>query len=264
MAFDSSKAWTEATGMVSANRDVLLALAGVFLVLPLAALAVFVPAPEPPAGAQAEQIMELMGAYYRGAWPAYVIAAVVSSIGSLAMLALFTDRGRPTVGEAIRIGAVATPSVIAAQVLLGMGLALAAMVPLTLAMASGQQALAVLVLAGALLAAVWLWVRCSLVSPAVVVDGLRNPIAALQRSWRLTRGNAGRLLAFFVLVAIAFIISIWVVQMVLGLAVTLVLPGEAGRVAVALIGAVLQAVMSVYFVAVFAASHGQLAGTAGQ
>lgn len=261
MRFDSSTAWSEASRLVAANRDVLLALAGVFLVLPLAALAVFVPQPQPPEGARPEELLEMLGAFYRENWPAFVGAALVSMVGTLAMLALFTDRNRPTVGEAIRLGALGAPSVIAARLVLGMGLGAIVLVPLTLA--AGAPALAVVLALGALVAAIWVATRMSLISPAVMVDGLRNPIVAMQRSWRLTQGNAGRLLVFYVLVGLAFLISILVAQMVLGLVISLLLPGDAGVIANALIGAMLQAVMSVYFVAVIAACHGQLAGQGG-
>lgn len=262
MRFDSSQAWSEAAQSVAANRDVLLALAGVFMVLPLFALAIFLPQPEPPAGAKPEQLFELIGAYYSKTWPAYLAATLVNMVGTLAMLALFTDPGRPTVGQAIRLGAISAPAVIAAQLLMGMGLAFAAMIPVAAISALGVPALSVVAVASALALAIWVWVRCALVSPAVMVDGLKNPVAALQRSWRLTQGNAARLLAFLVLVGVAFLISILIIQMVIGLVVGLVLTGEAVTIANALIGSVLQAVMSVFFVGVIAACHRQLAGTA--
>jgi Membrane domain of glycerophosphoryl diester phosphodiesterase len=264
MRFDSSKAWNETAQSVAANRDVLLALAGVFMVLPLFALAVFVPQPEPPAGAKPEALIELLGAYYSKTWPAYLGAALINMVGSLSMLALFTDLSRPTVGQAIKLGAIGTPSVVAAQLLMGMGLAVAAMIPVALASVLGVPALAVVAVAAALALAVWIWVRFALVAPAVMVDGLRNPIEAMRRSWQLTRGNAGGLLAFFVLVGIAFLVSIFIVQLVIGLVLSLIMPPGAAAVATALVASVLQAVMSVYFVGVFAASHRQLAGPEAQ
>jgi hypothetical protein len=263
MKFDSSKAWNEAAALVAANRDVLLALAGVFIVLPLTALALFAPQPEPAAGADPEALFAMVGEFYREHWLKFVGATLVTMIGSLAMLALFTDRSRPTVGEAIKHGLMSTPTLIAAQLLLGLGLGLAIMVPVTLFSALGVPALVAVAVIAAIVLAIWVWVRLSLLSPAIMVDGLKNPVTALQRSWNLTKGNAGRLLVFFVLVGVAFLISIAIIQMVLGLILSLILPGEASTVANALIGAMLQAVMSVYFVGIFAAAHRQLAGPSG-
>lgn len=261
MQFDSSQAWNEAAQSVAANRDVLLALAGVFMVLPLFALAVFTPQPEPPAGAKAEELFELISAFYKQAWPAYLAAALANMVGTLAMLALFTDPSRPTVGQAIKLGALGAPSVIAAQVLMGLGLAFAAMIPVAAFSGLGVPALTIVAVAAAIALAVWVWVRCSLVSPAVMVDGFKNPVAAIRRSWLLTQNNAGRLLVFLILVAIAFLLSILIIQMVIGLVFGLALNGEAARVANALTSSALQAVMSVYFVGVIAACHRQLAGT---
>ena len=101
MRFDSNQAWKDAASAVSANRDVLLALAGVFFVLPSFTFTVFYPQPEPPAGATPEQLFDLMGAFYRQAWPVLLAMAAVQMVGTLAMLALFTDRSRPTVGQAL-------------------------------------------------------------------------------------------------------------------------------------------------------------------
>jgi hypothetical protein len=67
-----------------------------------------------------------------------------------------------------------------------------------------------------------------------------------------------------VLVGIAFLVSIFIVQLVIGLVLSLIMPPGAAAVATALVASVLQAVMSVYFVGVFAASHRQLAGPEAQ
>ena len=47
MTFDSNRAWKEASGAISANRDVVLALAGVFFLLPGLVSALLLPAPAP-------------------------------------------------------------------------------------------------------------------------------------------------------------------------------------------------------------------------
>lgn len=260
MRFDSSKAWSEASQTVSANRDMLLALAGVFLVLPAFALGVFWPQPEPPAGASPEQLLEMLGAFYGNAWPAFLGAGLFSIVGTLAMLALFTDARRPTVGEAIMLGLSGTLPVIAAQILMGMGIAAMIMLPVALAGAMGMPVLAVVAVLAGLGVTIWLTVRLSLLSPAVMVDGIRNPITALQRSWQLTQGKAGSLLVFYVLVVIAFLVVMLVASMLIGLVLGLALPANGAVIGNALIAAVLQAVFNVYMVGIVAACHRQLAG----
>lgn len=260
MRFDSNQAWKDAASAVTANRDVLLALGGVFFALPSFTFTVFYPQPEPPAGAAAEQLFELMGAFYRQAWPVLLAIAAVQMVGTLAMLALFTDRSRPTVGQALTQGVNGLLPVIAAQLLLGMGLGLVALIPLAAAGATGIAAAValVIVLAGAVM--LWAYIRSSLVSPAVMVDGIRNPVAALRRSFELTRGNAGRIAVFFLLLVIAFIIVVGVVSALFGLVVEMIIGGETATTLTALVSSAGEAVMAVYFVAVVAAVHRQLAG----
>ena len=150
--------------------------------------------------------------------------------------------------------------VIAAQLLLGMGLGLVALIPLAAAGATGIAAAValVIVLAGAVM--LWAYIRSSLVSPAVMVDGIRNPVAALRRSFELTRGNAGRIAVFFLLLVIAFIIVVGVVSALFGLVVEMIIGGETATTLTALVSSAGEAVMAVYFVAVVAAVHRQLAG----
>ena len=253
--FDSSRAWSDAAQAVSANRDVLLALAGVFLVLPSLAFAILVPQLAPPEGATPRAMLELMGAYYREHLPALLAIGLLSIVGTLAMIALFTDRSRPTVGEAIRAGALGTLTVIAAQILLGMVATLVLIAGTALAALLGLGALNILLALVALVALVWIGTRISLLSPAVVIDGLRNPLAALKRSWDLTQGNAGRLLVFYLLLGVAFIIAILLIQMVIGMIVNLIVSGETATVLNALTSSVFQAIIIVYFAPVIAASQ---------
>ncbi|MFO1255502.1 MAG: hypothetical protein U1E37_07510 [Sphingomonadaceae bacterium] len=262
--FDSNRAWTEATGLVSGNRDLLIALAGVFLVVPSFAISMLLPPPEAQDGAQLEAMLATMGAYYRTNSITLILVALFQMIGSLSMLALFTDARRPTVGEAIRQGFRYTPTAIAAQLILGMAIGAMVLLPVTLGGATKSPVFTALSLIVAAGLGIWAMVRLSLVAPAVVVDRLANPIHALQRSWRLTEGNALRLLAFFVLVLIGFGVLLLVGEGATRLVLTL-LAGAATADLVALaVATVLQAAMSVYFVAISAACHRQLAGASAQ
>ena len=259
MRFDSNRAWQEATALVSANRDVLWALAGVFLVLPSFAVGVLAPPPQPPAGADSDALMAMLSNYYNSAWPWLLGMAVCQVIGTLAMLALYTDRTRPTVAEALQLALRGALPVILAQILAGMALALVAMVLIATAAVTGSQAFVTLVMALCLVALIYLVVRISLVAPVVMVDGERNPIAALKRSWALTRGNVGRLLLFYALLLIGFGIVILLVGGLVDLLLRLALGMELGTAFGTLVSAALQAIMAIFFMAVYAATHRQLA-----
>lgn len=257
--FDSNRAWQEAAAAVSGNRDVLIALVGVFIVVPAFAIAVLLPMPEPQPGTAPEAILDLIANHFRTHWYYYVVAGLLNTIGTLALLALFGHASRPTVGEAIRRGLAATPSGIAVQLIQGLVLTSVVLLP-SAVLGVGGTGFAVLGLLLGLGAAAWLWVRLGLASPAIVVEGQRNPFAALQRSLVLTRGNGGRLLLFLALLVVAFVVAMQLIQV----AATLITQGLAGAEAAKLVGAlvaaVLQGVMTAYVVAALSASHRQLAG----
>lgn len=260
--FDSNLAWQDASTAVSANRDMVIALAGVFLVLPAFAISVLNPPPEPPAGADYKALLEMLGAYFTKAWPSYLLVALINTIGTMAVLTLFGHASRPTVGQAITKGLAATPISILVQIVQGFVLTGAILLPSTLLGIAGSPGLAALGILIGIGLAIYLAVRFSLANAAIAIDGLRNPITALQRSFALTRANVGRLLLFFVLLVLAFAISIQLIQLLIGLLAELLAGGEVAKMITALTGAVLSAAMTVYLLAATAASHRQLAGTA--
>ncbi len=264
IAFDSSRAWSDASAAVSTNRDVLLALAGVFVVLPAFAITLLLPFPVPQEGVTPQAMIASWGEYYRGNWPALIAVALLQMIGTLAMLALFTDQTRPTVSQAIRQGFARTPTVIAAQLLLGAAVGAMVLLPVALGGALQSPVFTVLAVLAALGLGIWAWVRTSLVSPAVMVDGLANPLAALKRSWQITEGNVLRLLLFYALLIVAFLIVSLLLGGLVQLLLALVLGAEPAALAATLVSAVLQAVMTIYLVAVTASAHRQLAGPSAQ
>lgn len=260
MKFDSNLAWKEASAAIAANREVLLALAGVFFLLPSLAFALLLPTPEAPAGATPEQSVALLSAYYTSALPYLIPMTVLQAAGTLGLLSLFTDRRRPTVGEAIRLGFVGLLPYVGAQLLLGLGIGLVFGVLGGIAAATGVQALVVIVVVLGLVGVLYLMIKTSLAAPVIVVEGVRNPVAALTRSWRLTKDSSLRLGLFYLLLFIVFFVIISVVMALVGVLATLLAGGEVAKVIAAVISSALSSVMTLYFVAAIATAHRQLAG----
>ena len=262
MRFDSNAAWQQAAASVRASRDVLLAVAGVFILLPNLAFSLLFPQPHGQPGMTPDQMMEVMRAFYTEALPWFLPVIVLQGIGTLALLALLTDRRRPTVGEAIRLGALGLLSYLGAQLLLGLTVGLAGGILLTLAAATKSTALASVVLIMLLLALVYIAIRTVLVPAAIMVEGERSPVRALRRSWALTAGNGGRIGVFLALLLVVALIVLVLVGGLFGLLGALM--GATGALVVnALFSAGLSAVVSVYFVAIVAAIHRQLAADTG-
>ena len=260
MKFDSNQAWKQAAGQVSANRDVLIALSGVFFLLPGLAIEMFLPQPQPQANMTAQQIMDLTRGYYFSALPYIVPTLLLQAAGTLAMLTLFTDRDRPTVGESIRRGVIGLFPYIAAQLLLGIGMGLVAAAIFSAAALTGLLAVIVVLGTAVVVAAIYVAVRTSLVAPVVAVEGVRNPVAAMIRSWRLTKGNSVRIALFYLLIVLAFAVVISIAMLLVGIVVALVASGPTALFIASLFRSILAAVMTVYFVAILAAVHRQLAG----
>ncbi|MBS0254665.1 MAG: lipoyltransferase [Proteobacteria bacterium] len=269
MRFDSNRAWNEAMAIVRANREVLPVLAGVFFLLPALVLALFF-------GDRQQAVMEAMShlddsaamAAAQGQLvamaPAALLASLIQLTGQMAVLAMLTDPRRPTVAEAIRAGLRALPVMIGAMVLallfyLGATLLLGLALAVIASLAGGAMvaALGTLVLAVVIVVLVC---RISLTMPVIVIEGQRNPLLALRRSWAITGGRVGSLLLFYVLLFLGYAVLAIAVSSVLGGAVALVAGKGATQTLVATLGAgVIAAGASVIFTALLVTIHRQLA-----
>jgi hypothetical protein len=258
---DSNAAWKEASAIVSANREVLFTLAGVFFLLPSLALAVIAGEPEVVPGMSREQMMAAMSEFYAEAWWIILLSAVLQIVGLMTILTLMRDRSRPTVGQAIAAGLSATPSYLAAQLLVVVGLSVAGGILAGVAGAVSS-ALGVVVLLLVMVALIYAVFRLLLVAPVIAVEGVRNPFTAMTRSWRLTKGNFWRIFAFLLLIIVLFVVVAMIVMMLVGLILALATSGETQRILAAVFSSALGAVGVVYFAGVIAAIHRQLSAPA--
>jgi hypothetical protein len=283
MRFDSSKAWNEAIGWISANLNVLIPLGGIFLLIPALAMNWFttdlqLAMQELSTQATPGEIpMELLGLVGQ----LFVIAIAIGifqSIGTMAMLALYSDQARPTVGEALARSMRCLPTSIGATLLLlvaGMlvGIPVLLVVGLIaglLGMLAGTVATAVIV--PLMLFAVFFVVAARFIalSPAIVIDGMMNPIEAIGRTWNLTKGNTLPLAFFLFLLAVAYLVIFLAAQALLGLAlgvgamadaVQLAEAGTGVQLVIGLVLGVISTVTGLILTGVIGAIHSQLSGT---
>lgn len=266
---DMGTAWVQATGLIGANRDTIGAVAGLFFFLPSMASALLVPElsdpgqSAPPPGADPQLVMQAMmdqmSAAYAENWPIILAVTAVQFIGSMSLFALLTDRGNPTVGEALGTGLKSIPSYIAAQLLAVLAASLAIGIPLGVVSAMGGAAVSVLAVLVALILIVYAAIKLSLVAPVIAIEGERNPLTAIGRSWQLTKGNSLRILLFIVLLMVVIV----VISALVGGVLELVLAAVGGTVATignAVVGALLNTVLTVVFLVVTVTIHRQLTG----
>jgi len=214
---DMGRAWTQATAMVGANRDLVGVLAGLFLFLPLFVLLIALlgtgidvgpagaePDPEP----IAEQINALLLA---NRW-LLLLAGIGQICASIAILALLGDPGRPTVREVLaRVPRLLLP-VLGAQLLVGALTQLPSLLARLLPELA-QAALSLVILPVTL----YLTVKFSLTVAVIVLARQHNPIEAMRRSWQLTRANSFRLFAFFAMLVFVGLVIGLVLSLVVGL-----------------------------------------------
>jgi len=260
MKFDSNLAWKKATAAIMANREVVVALAGVFFLLPGLAMALFFPAPEPDAGMDGKAAVQAMSDYYASILPVLLPMVLFQAAGTLALLTLLTDRTRPTVREAIGMGVRGIVPYVLSQLILGLAVGVAGGIVLAVGAATGLAALTAIGVGAIAALVVYAGIKTSLVAPVIAVEGERNPVAALKRSWRLTSGNSLRLAVFYLLVLIAFLVVTMVATAVSGILAAALGGAEAAQMTAAVVSSVLNAAMALTFVAIVAAAHAQLAG----
>ncbi|MFV0643015.1 MAG: hypothetical protein ACK5NN_00715 [Sphingomonadaceae bacterium] len=263
MTLNMSRAWDDAVAIISANRDVISIVAGVFFFLPYLAFMLLVPNPmmemasQP--GADPDQVIAMLQEFYLSNWWVFLLVSVAQYIGMLGALALLRDDKRPTVGEALKFGLIAFLPFFATQILLGLGMGLILSVPVFIGIITRSIALGVLLGMATLVALMYLAIKFSLAAPIIAIEKNLNPIAVLRRSWELTKGNSLRLLGFYALLMIVFLVISMVLSMVSGLFLAL-MGAEIALIANGIVSGILNAVWIVLMLGVWAAVHRQLAG----
>lgn len=263
MKLDLNAAWDQTVRLLGVNREMLLVLGGVFFFLPTVVFSLAVPVPDfamvaGPEGENTEALMAAMNGFIAQYWWAILLLLLVWNLGALAVMAVIGDPTRPTVGQAVRRGLSYLPTQFGSLIVTNLLTSLVLTAAFILGILTGSQLVAQALALLAFPVIIWLLTRWSLSSPTVAIEKTANPLAALRRSWGMTRGNALRLLAFYVLLFAAFV----VISQVLGLlfSVIVALPGAGiARVIEALLSGLLTAVLLLLIYAVLASVHRQLA-----
>lgn len=237
---DLSACWNDVMHVFRSNRELLLSVAGVFILLPSLAFALFVDRPVTPADADLETLYQGMQQFYVDNIVWIMLIGLANGFASVVMLVLILDADKPSVGEAMRKG-------------------LSILLPFwAMGILSG-----VLVFFGSLafvLPGIYVFIKLVVAGPAMVAERTYNISKALRRSWALTKGNSGRVLLFVVVVAVtAFFVYITSVT-VIGLVIRLAVEGGLADTLTTLVDGVISMFLAVLMVCVYAALYRQLAG----
>lgn len=167
------------------QRDgaVLLPLVGLGLFLPQYAVQLLLPGlPAAPEGRDEaamrgwmEAVQGWAGSY--GGW--YLLAPLIALFASLTIFALYLRRDRPTLGGALRRALGLFPRYLLASILVS--LPMGALLSMTLAVPM------LLIVAAAPI--FYIYGRTMLMGPVIVAEAPVGAVAAIARSWALTKGN---------------------------------------------------------------------------
>lgn len=216
---DVNHVWDDCKAMGRANKDLLSAIAGMFLLLPLAVALQFIAMPEgrdPGAAPTPEAIEATYRAFIEGNWHILFGTTLTMSFGTLAMLVLLLRPGRLTVGEALKAALFVLPSYLLASMLQNVAIQLGLLL--------------------FVIPALYLSGRFALIAAVAAAETEYNPITLVVRSFKLTHGNGWRVFGMQAVAGIALGIVGLVLIILAGLISALLMPGELGELLVGLIG----------------------------
>ena len=271
MGFSFSRAYSDAARMVRERFWPLLGILVLFFVLTIVIVLVFGAsmlatigdlasgAPDPAA---------LGAGFWTGYAVAYLLVYFVSLANMAAMVAAASPVRPPDLADAIIDGFKSAPSLFAALLMVIVGFCVVA-VALTLLVGTMESpALGTIVLIALVVIGCVIATKLSLVVPLVAVDGVRNPITAIVRSWQLTTGSALKIFfAWFVFWAILIAVLMVVVFALAGsLAGGMSegqIPGAGTIVALLVFYLVFVVAINLFISALIAAVHAQLVAPSG-
>lgn len=266
MRFSGSLALSEAWGLFRGRFGPLLAVAVLYYVLLAIVMAVF--------GATMMSDLMMMnggaaapGGFGFGMVVLYLLIYGIGFFHQSASVRLCSARHEASLGDAMAIGVRSVPTLFGVAILAIIGL-IALVVVLSLVTAgvmagtnSGGMGfvLGLLMLGGF----VYLGMRLSMILPVVANEEQRNPIAAIARSWALTKGSALKLFLLFVVVALVMgAIGLLMFMLTIGIPRAGAVPNAAGMIGLFIAMVVFGLTIGIYFIALIAAIHNQLSGPA--
>lgn len=265
MNFDMGSTWSRAMELVRDNFQLLAVIAGIFLLLPTLAIYLLFPDiqsfVDPAADPEvvAEKMQEIIGP--------------LLGIGAFAMFFQFAGYGsmvalmgnnRPTVGEALKSGIKAVPSLFGVFFLFLIAYLLAAIVvavPISIiAGLAGAPALSVIAVFLIFAIVIYLLARMSMSMPVLMLENTLNPITAISRSFALTGPKQWAILLFWGILFAAYMVIALLLTGVFGLIAAMAGSGTVAMLILGIFNGLTGMVVGMVVCGLAVAMHGQLAG----
>ena len=217
--FSTDRLWADCVSMAKAHGALLIAIGGVFLLLPQFAQSLFFPPPE--IKVFDESAVNTMSAYLTDNALWFFVLNIPVALGQAAILTMLTHPSKPTVGQALSI---ALPFLLFVLVLSFL---------LNIVLITGYAALIV--------PGVYLTGRLAVAAPAQMAERIANPFNAIARSLVLTRGNGWQIAGVTILLVVVGYIIATAIGAVVGILLTFIMPSSVVSAAIALLQSLLAA-----------------------
>lgn len=256
--FKADATWNDAIALVRANREIAGAIAGIFLFLPMFAFGLLGTPLDMVAMSKENPLVRVaaMGAFLRANWGWIVFVPLCSWLAALAINVHVSDTARPTVKDALVTALRLLPFYVLAQLLSMVAIFFIANV-IMLPSAFLPQILSGIFAMLAIGCTMMMAIAWAPLGAVIAVERLTNPVAALRRSWQLTKGHKARFGVFIVFVAVMTFILQYLFAILFSLPL-LLLPPEIKLPAMTMVAAFMQSTATIFLLFVLLASYRQL------
>lgn len=235
---DMGRAWKDATGLFAGNLDMALAIGGVFLLLPALLLGWFGTPLKAENVESFAVLRDLLSQFLQANWHLLLIDFVLTSIGAIALYRLVLNPGRPTVSEALIASVTFFPCYFLAQLVGGVMFAFGFFL---------------LIIPG-----IYVWIKLVLVGPSIAAENIGSPLAALRRSWALTKNNSVLIFLFVLMIALTGILVMAGLELAINVPIALLLSADTAKPVNLLVSATLQVGFSIFLMFIMMAIYRQM------
>ena len=268
MRFSGSRALSEAFQIMLARIGPLIAVSiiGYLAIFALSGGLMASMLPGILSGAQPGSPDAMLAQYGGTIFLLYLVIYAVSFAQQAAMCRLCSDRHATSIGGAISAGVKCVPTLFGVAILLLIAL-FALMLVASLGMAgvvAGTESPGLTFVLGLLMLIgfIYVFARLSMILPVVAIDDVRNPITAIGNAWRMTGGNVMRLVLVFLLISVVMGVLFMVLSaLTLGSFNPGAAPSIGNMIGFGALMLVFGLTVGLYFLALVAAIHRQLADT---
>ncbi len=242
LKFSYDQAWADCVAIARVHTSLLLAITGVFILLPQFAQGLFVSPPEIKGFDQAAIVA--WNAYFSENFLTLFLLNLPVALGQAAILSLVLAPEKPTVGEALSSAATLLVSIIVLSLIVNLmifGGFIMFIVP-----------------------GIYLLGRLSVAAAAQMAERIANPIIAVQRSMALTAKNGFEIAGLMILIIVVGYIIAMAIGAVVGIILTLIVPSVAASTAISLLQATLASLTLLMLTILSAAIYAQCVAGAKQ